>query len=116
MTLPIKKTNSTLFYGTKNKKIYQRYGFLTFTRNLSDKHKKNIMDTATKIERDAAKTSSKKEVYKAAEATRELIGNKIAEKVVKLKPWCDENSQNVEEIIIPSEKRQGILNELRYVL
>ena len=47
-------------------------------------------------------------VPKAGEATGEFIGNKIADtvtkskenKIVKLKPIIDENSRNVEEIII----------------
>ena len=44
-------------------------------------------------------------VYKAAEAKGEFIGNKIADKIMKQKPAIDENSRNVEEIIIPPEKR-----------
>ena len=61
---------------------------------------------------DAAKTDSKIVVHKTAETTEELIGNKIAEKNVKQKPVPDSNSGNVEEIVIPPEKRQEILNEL----
>ena len=52
---------------------------------------------------DALKTATKKEAHKAVEATGEVIGNKIANKVVKPKPVPDENSRNVEEIIIPPE-------------
>ena len=37
------------------------------------------MDTATKTEIDAVKTASKRLVPKTAEATGELIGNKIAD-------------------------------------
>ena len=55
---------------------------------------------------DALKTASSKRVaHKAAEATGEFIENKIAEKIVKL----------YGEIIIPPEKREEILNELRQV-
>ena len=49
---------------------------------------------------DALKTACKKVVYKAAEATDELRGNKIAEKIVKPKHVNDENPRNVEEIIV----------------
>ena len=49
------------------------------------------MDTATKTGLDAAKTGSKKVVHKIAEATGELIGNKITNKIVKPKPVPDEN-------------------------
>ena len=47
---------------------------------------KKILDSATKTGLDAAKTASKKVVHKTVEATEELIGNKIDEKVVKPKP------------------------------
>ena len=43
-------------------------------------------------------------------ATGEFIGNKIADKVVKSKPVSGASSKNVEEIVIPPEKRQEILN------
>ena len=42
------------------------------------------MDTATKTGIDAAKTASKKVVPKTAEATRDLIGNKIAAKITSV--------------------------------
>ena len=35
---------------------------------------------------------------------------------MKQKPVIDENSKNLEEIVIPPEKREEILNELRQVL
>ena len=74
------------------------------------------MDTATKAGLYALKTASKKVVHKAAEATSEFIGNKITNKTVKSKYVINENSRNVEEIIILLEKRQEILSELRQVL
>ena len=39
------------------------------------------MDTTTKTGMDAAKTASKRVVQKTAEATGDLIGNKIADKI-----------------------------------
>ena len=39
------------------------------------------MDTAAKTGIDAAKTTSKRVVQKTAEATGDLIGNKIADKI-----------------------------------
>ena len=66
------------------------------------------MDTPTKTGLDALKAASKKVVHKAAEATDAFIGNKIADQIVQPKPTIDENSKNVEEIIIPPEKRQEI--------
>ena len=74
-------------------------------------------------ELDALKTTPKKLVHKAAEATGEFIGNKIVDtvaksydnKIVKPKLVIDENPRNAEEIIIPPEKRE-VLNELKQVL
>ena len=100
----------------RTKKYVKGYEFLSFTRKLSNKYGKELLDTAAKTELDAVKTASKKAVHGAAEATAELIGNKIAEKNVKTKPVRDENSRNVEEIVFPPEERQEILNELRQVI
>ena len=66
------------------------------------------MDTATKTGMDAAKTASKKVVQKTAEATEDLIGNKIADKVTSIgKPKEKEKTNKVEEIYIPPEKKQN---------
>ena len=42
------------------------------------------MDTATKTGIDAAKTTSKRIVQKTAEATGDLIGNKIDDKITSI--------------------------------
>ena len=97
--------NGTLFHIIK-KKYVKGYGFLTFARNLSNKYGKKLLDTATKTGLDAAKTSSKKAVQEIAEATGELIRNKIAGEFVEPNPATDVNSKNVEDIAITTEKRQ----------
>ena len=56
---------------------------MSFARNLSNKYKKTMLDTATKIGLYASKIASKKVVNKTAEAAGKLLGNKIAEKIVK---------------------------------
>ena len=86
-------------------KYVKRWGLLSFGRNLSNKYGKQLLDTATKTGIDALKTASKKVAHKAPEVTGEFIGNKIADKIVNPKPLPDENSWNVEEIIIPIEHR-----------
>ena len=73
------------------------------------------MDTATKTGMDAANIASKRVVQKTAEATGDLIGNKIADKITSIgkskeKPKPKEEP---EEIYIPPEKRQQILDDLR---
>ena len=66
------------------------YGFLSFaknivktigkniSKNLSSKYNQKLLDHAKKSATDALKTSSWSVIQKTAEATGELIGNKIA--------------------------------------
>ena len=62
------------------RKYIKGYGFLSFTRKFGDKYGKKLMDTTTKIGIDAAKGV----VQKTAEATGDLIGNKIADKITSI--------------------------------
>ena len=68
----------------KYKKYVQGCGFLSFARKFGGTYGKKLMDTATKIRIDAAKTASKRVVKKTAKATGDLIGNKIADKITSL--------------------------------
>ena len=43
----------------KYRKYEHEYGFLSFARKFGNNYRKKIMDTATKIGMDAAKTASK---------------------------------------------------------
>ena len=80
------------------------YGFLSFGRKCGNKYGKKLMDTATKTGIDPAKTSSKRVVQKNAEASGDLIGNKIADKITSIgKP---KEKEETEEIQITPEKRQ----------
>ena len=58
--------------------------FCHLQENLVISMVKKLMDTATKAEIDSAKTASKRVVQKTAEATGDLIGNKIAYKITSL--------------------------------
>ena len=81
-----------------------------------DKYGKKLIDTATKTGIDAAKTASKRVVQKTAEATGDLIGNKIADQITsigKSKPKEKPKPKETEEIYIPPEKRQQIINDLK---
>ena len=72
------------------------------------------MDTAAKTGMDAAKTASKWVVHKTTEATGDLVGNKIADKITSIaKPKDKEKAKKVEEIYIPPEKKQQIIDDLR---
>ena len=75
------------------------------------------MDTARKQGTDFAKTAGKKIVQKSAEATGDLIGNKIADKITSPEKSRNKEKENetneVEEIYIPPEKRQQITDDSR---
>ena len=79
---------------------------MSFARKFGDNYGKKLMDTVTKTGMDAAKTSWKREVQKTAEATGDLIGNKIADKITSIgKTKEKEKTNKAEEIYIPPEKR-----------
>ena len=72
-------------YSIETRDIYiTGYWFLPFAKNmgthLSNKFSQNFLDRAKKSKTDAIKTVSKRAIQKAAEATGDLIGNKIADK------------------------------------
>ena len=72
------------------------------------------MNTAAKTRIDAAETASKWVVQKTAEATGDLIGNKIVDKITSIgKSKEKEKTEKAEEIYIPPEKRQQITDDLK---
>ena len=87
---------------------------MSFARKFGDKNGKKLMNTVTKTGIDAAKTASKRVVQKPAEDTGDLIGNKIADKITSIgKPKKKEKTNKADEIYIPPEKRQQIIDELK---
>ena len=72
-----------------NQEIYVKgYGFLSFAKNmgksLSNKYGQKLLDSAKKSTTDAIKIASKRAIQKTAEATGDLIGNKIADKITSV--------------------------------
>ena len=86
--------------------MYKVTTFYHLQENL-DKYGKKLMDTATKTGIDAAKTVSKRVVQRTAEATGDLIENKIDDKITsvgKPKNKVKENEINeIEEVYVPPE-------------
>ena len=97
--------------GPKFRKYVKGYNFLTFAKKFGNKHGNKLMDTATKTEIDAANTTSKRIVQKAAEATGDLIGNKIAYKITSIGKPKEKETKEREEIYIPPEKRQQVIDD-----
>ena len=94
----------------KVRKYVKGYGFLSFARNFGDKYDKKLMDTSTKTGIDAAKTASKIVVQKTAEATRDLIGNKIADKITSIgKPKEKEKPKKKKKFIFYQKKDNKLL-------
>ena len=63
---------------------------------------------------DAAKAASKTVVQKTAKVSGDLIGNKIADKITSIGKLKEkEKTKEIEEIYIPPEKRQQIIDDLR---
>ena len=52
--------------------------------NFNSKYGKKLTDAAIKTGKDFATTAGKKIAYKSAKATGYLIGNKIADKIIKV--------------------------------
>ena len=98
----------------KFRKYVKRYDFLSFARKCGNKYGKKLMDTATKTGIDAAKFASTKVVKKTAEATGDLMGNKITDKITSLGKTKSEEKEEkeTEEIYIPPKKRQQIIDDL----
>ena len=62
---------------------------------------------------DAAKAASERVVQNTAEATGDLIGNKIADKITSISKPKKKEKNKAEEIYIPPERRQQIIDDLR---
>ena len=117
----------------KRDRIYVKdYGFLSFAKNmnksLSNKYCQKLLDSANKFTTNAIKTASKIAIQKTAEATGDLIGNKIADEITriwkKLAKELHDNNKTEEYVEITTDKtryvspgeRQQIINELRWLL
>ena len=126
----------------RERRYVKGYGFLSFARNFGNKYGKKLMnaaiktgtnfnskygkkltDTAIKAGKDLATIAGKKIAHKTAEATGDLIGNKIADKITSAskKSQNEEVQSNKVNNEIPKERfihpkeRQKIIDELRLI-
>ena len=86
--------------------------------NLRKKYGKKILDNSSSAGKDFAKIAGKKVLAKSAEATGHLIGNKIAGRITKSarnkeQKEDDRIMEETQEIIIPPEKREQIIRDLK---
>ena len=105
-------------------RIYLKgYGFMSFARSMNNKYGKKFVDTAKKSATDAIKTVFKRAIQKTAEATGDLVGNKIADKrtsvskkSTKKLPTIDEDVELTTHIrYISPDERQQITDELSLI-
>ena len=107
------------------------YGFLSFAENmgkiigknmsksLGSKYSQKFFDRAKRSATDPLKTASKGAIQKTAEATGDLSGNKIGDKITKVSKTSPKNNleTNEEEMLrekfISPELRQKIIDDLR---
>ena len=97
--------------------------------NFNSKYGKKLTDTAIKTGKDLTTIAGKKIVHKSAEATGDLVGNKIADKIISMgrskelgpavkprsKKEKDETNimEETQETYIPPEKRKQIIKVLK---
>ena len=81
------------------------YGFMSFARNFSDKYSKSLIDKGIDVSKTFAKTAGKRILIKSAEATGDLIGTKIADKITA-KPI--KNDVTNERYVSPKERQEII--------
>ena len=112
------------------------YGYLSFARNLgtdatkvaknlNNKYGQKLADSGKKSATDALKIAGKRAIQKTAEATGDLVGNKIADKITSYSKKSPDHStelnSNESNNEIPKQKyispqeRQKIIDELRLI-
>ena len=97
-------------------------------KSLNNKYGQKLLDSTKKSTTDAIKTASKRAIQKTAEATGDLFGNKIADKITSLskKPVMElhskelpnnnnnkNNNNNNKDVEITAHKKRYISPEER---
>ena len=102
--------------------IGNKYGKKLFDKSLNvgksmkKKYGKKILDNSLSASKDFAKIAGKKVLTKSAEATGNLIGNKIADRITtrnKVQKEDDRIMEETQETNIPPEKREQIIRDLK---
>ena len=69
---------------------------MSFTRSMSNKYGKKLVDAAKKSATDAIKTASNRAIQKTAEATGDLVG-KIADKITSVSKKSTKKLPTIDE-------------------
>ena len=119
------------------RKYVQGQGFMSFAKNIGNKYGKKLFDKSMDVSKkygkkygnklldnsisagkDFAKIAGKKVLTKSAEVTGDMIGNKIADRITKssrnkAQKEDDRIMEETQEIMIPPEKREQIIRDLK---
>ena len=106
----------------KDRMYVKGYGFFSFPKNmgthLNSNYGQKRLDSAKKSTTNVIKTASKRAIQKTAEATDDLIGNKIAAEITRVSKkssTCSQNneandeSETLKERYIPQKKDNKLL-------
>ena len=98
------------------KKIFDKS--LDVGKSMKKKYGKKVLDNSLSAGKDFAEIAGKKVLTKSAEATGDLIGNKIADRITKSARNKEQKEddgimEETQEIIIPPEKREQIIRDLK---
>ena len=117
----------------RKRRYVKGYGFLSFARNLgthatkvakklNNKYGQKLADSAKKSATDALKIAGKGAIQKTAEASGDLVGNFIADKIknISKKPTSESHSNAAsngipKERYISPQERQKTIDELRLI-
>ena len=85
---------------------------------MKNKYGKKILDNSLSAGKDFAKIVGKKVLTKSAEGTGDLNGNKIVDRITKSarnkeQKEDDRIMEEKQEILIPTEKREQIIRDLK---
>ena len=101
----------------RGRRYVKGYGFLSFAKNIgknmSNKYSQKLIDAAKISATDAIKTASKRAIQKTPEATGDLAGNKIADKItsVSKKPTTKLHDEELQPNEIPNQKKDVYLQK-----
>ena len=102
------------------KNIGNKYGRKIFDKSIdvSNKYGRKILDKSMDAGKVFAKIAGTKVLQKSAEATGEMIGNKVADRITKssrnkAQKEDDRIMEETLELIVPPEKREQIIRDLK---
>ena len=100
------------------RKYIKGYGFSSFARNFGNKYGKSmissknvqkLIDGATKTSKDFAKIAGKKVIHETAEATGDLVGNKMADKITSMSKPRSKKENDETNIMEEAQEAQVLI-------